>query len=372
MFRKRRQAILKDLAKKMVFLTGPRQVGKTWLAKDISRDFKKPTYLNFDNPDHRQVLKGREWLPDSDFLILDEIHKMRGWKNYLKGVYDTKPEGLSILVTGSARLETFRQAGDSLAGRFFVHHLMPFCLNELSNPVPADQQKLIERGGFPEPFLSSDSEEANRWQSLYFDNLIREEIFEFQRIFELKAVRLILQRLQRNVGSPVSYQSLAEDVQISPQTVKRYIHILEDLYIIFRVVPYSQNIARSLLKEPKIYFYNTGFVVGDEGARFENFIAVSFLNYLFEKSDLRGERTGLTYLRTKEKKEVDFCLVVQDEVQELIECKVGDNQVSPSLQYFCNKYHLKGTQLVKNIHIEKQIASIQILSSFDYLKKLKY
>ncbi|OGQ07830.1 MAG: hypothetical protein A3G32_03145 [Deltaproteobacteria bacterium RIFCSPLOWO2_12_FULL_40_28] len=362
--------MLKDLTKKMVFLTGPRQVGKTWLALDISKDFKKPTYLSFDNPDHRQVLKGREWLPDTDLLVLDEIHKMRGWKNYLKGVYDTKPESLSILVTGSARLETFRQAGDSLAGRFFVHHLMPFCLNELPNSTLEDQQKLIECGGFPEPFLAPNQEEASRWQSLYFDSLMREEIFEFQRIFELKAIRLILERLQRNVGSPVSYQSLAEDVQISPQTVKRYIQILEDLYIIFRVIPYSQNIARSLLKEPKIYFYNTGFVVGDIGAHLENFVAVSLLTHLFEKSDLLGDKTQLANLRTKEKKEVDFCLVVGNKIKELIECKLTDDQLAPSLRYFCNKYHLKGTQLVKTPRIEKQVESIQIRASFHYLKGL--
>lgn len=354
----------------MVFLTGPRQVGKTWLAKDIIKDFKNAIYLSFDDASHREVIKKRQWLKNADLLVFDEVHKMRGWKNYLKGVFDTKPPGLKILVTGSARLETFRQAGDSLAGRFFVHHLMPFSLKELSNPTAEDEDTLIQRGGFPEPFLSPSNEEAHRWQSLYFDSLLREEIFEFERIFEMRAIRLILERLQRSVGSPISYQSIAEDVQVTHQTVKRYIQILEDLYIVFRVIPYSKNIARSLLKEPKIYFYNTGFVVGDDGARFENFVAVSLLTEVFEKTDLKGEKAALTYLRTKEKKEVDFCFVQNTTPQYLVESKLSDASVSLHLNYFCKKYALKGIQLVKNLHVAKQVDSIRVLPSFDYLTQM--
>lgn len=119
-------AILLDLKKKMVFLCGPRQVGKTWLAKKIASDFPKSVYLNYDRLEDREIIRREGWRSSAELLVLDEIHKMKGWKNYLKGVFDTRDPHLKILVTGSSRLEMFRHAGDSLAGRFFRHRLLPF------------------------------------------------------------------------------------------------------------------------------------------------------------------------------------------------------------------------------------------------------
>ena len=156
MYRKQIEQIKKDLDKKMVFISGPRQVGKTWLAKEISKDYKKTVYLNYDNLEDRKLIEKAQWIDDIDLLILDEIHKMPKWKNYLKGIYDTKNNKLRILITGSARLETFRNTGDSMAGRFFKHRLMPFSLAELKGNKLSDTERLIERGGYPEPFLTED------------------------------------------------------------------------------------------------------------------------------------------------------------------------------------------------------------------------
>lgn len=374
MKRTQEQVILKDLAKKMVFLVGPRQAGKTWLAQHIGQNgpFSKVTYLNVDNVDHRRIIQHMEWPQQTDLLILDELHKLKGWKNFLKGVYDTKPEQLHILVTGSARLNTFRQAGDSMAGRFFVHHLLPFSLAELRDtPYAGDIDRFILRGGFPEPFLAQTDEDAQRWRKQYTDGLIRSDVLDFEPVQHLRSMQLLFDLLRRSVGSPASYSSLARDMQVSPVTVKKYIEILEALYIIFRVTPHSKNIARSILKEPKIYFYDTGLVDGDDGARFENMVAVSLLKYMHGKTDDTGEQYALHYLKTKQGHEVDFCIVRNGEPQTFIEAKWKEKNVSPSLQYFYEKYKVPSVQLVKELAQERSVKGIDVRNAAQYLSELE-
>ncbi len=371
MRRKQIDQIIKDLEKKMVFLVGPRQVGKTWLSREIGKHFNHPTYLNYDRVEDRQIIKQEAWLKDTDLLILDELHKMRGWKNYLKGVFDTRVPTLRILVTGSARLNTFRQAGDSLAGRFFVHRLLPFSLAELKGigkEIKID--KLINQSGFPEPLLADTTEEADRWRSQYIDGLIRTDVLDFETVHNLRAVQMVFDLLRRRVGSPVSFSSLAEDIQIAPATAKRYVGILEALFIVFRVSPYSRNIARSILKEPKIYFFDTGLVMGDDGARFENFIAVSLLKQAWAKSDVIGKKYEVGYLRTKEGKETDFVLIENDEAVELIEAKLSDGDLSRNLRYFSGKYDIQGIQIVKELKREKSFSGLDIVKAENYLENL--
>ena len=369
MERKQKKLILKDLNKKMVFLTGPRQIGKTWLAKDISKSISDSVYLNYDSLEDRKIIKKEAWLPKTRLLILDEIHKMPGWKNYLKGVYDTKPEHMMILVTGSARLETFRQSGDSLAGRYFTHRLLPLSPSETGSD---DLEKFMKRGGFPEPFLAGDDAEADRWRMQYIDGLIRIDILDFERIHDLKAIQLILRLLRSKVSSPVSYQSIAEDVGVALNTVRKYIQILEALYIVFRVPPFSSNIARSIIKEPKIYFFDTGMVEGDEGVQFENMVAVSLLKYAYGMVDYLGKPYSLNYLRTKDGAEVDFCLVNNDKPDLMIETKRSDPTPGRSILYFNKKYNIPGLQAVLHLKHEKIEKGIEIRKGTEYLKSLKY
>jgi predicted AAA+ superfamily ATPase len=165
MERIQKDLILKDLEKKIVLLVGPRQSGKTWLAKNIAEGFPNSVYLNYDQKLDRDIMNAQSWLDSTDLLILDELHKMEDWKNYLKGVYDTKPDSMRILVTGSARLDIFDKLGDSLAGRYFTHRLLPFSLAELKQlNASFELEKLISHGGFPEPYLATDTLEANRWR----------------------------------------------------------------------------------------------------------------------------------------------------------------------------------------------------------------
>ncbi|MBN2854580.1 ATP-binding protein [Patescibacteria group bacterium] len=372
MNRQQKQQIITDLNKKIVFLVGPRQVGKTWLAKQIAKDYTKSVYLNYDRLEDREIIKKEQWSEDTDLLILDELHKMKAWKNYLKGVYDTKNENLKILVTGSARMETFRQSGDSLAGRFFVHHLMPLSLAELKKEKEdAEIDKLLERGGFPEPFLASTKIEADRWRSQYVDSLIRTDVLDFEKINDFKAIQLVFELLRHKVGSSISYASIAEDVGISQVTVKKYINIFESLYVIFRLSPYSKKIARSILKEPKIYFYDNALVIGDDGVKFENLVAGSLLKSIKGRNDYLGKSESLHYLRTKEGKEVDFALVdSNNKILQILEVKLSDNDLSKNLKYFSEKYNLPALQIVKNLKREKSLGQIKILKAQSYLEKL--
>ena len=182
-------------------------------------------YLTYDRAEDRKIIREEAWLPSVELLIFDEIHKMEQWKNYLKGVYDTKQPHQKILVTGSARLEIFSAVGDSLAGRYFLHRLLPLSPAECHKVGTAYTiDRFLERGGFPEPFLDQELIEANRWRLQYVDSLLRIDVLDFENIHNLKAIRLLFELLRQRVGAPVSYSSIAEDVGISPNTVKRYIH----------------------------------------------------------------------------------------------------------------------------------------------------
>lgn len=355
----------------MVFLAGPRQVGKTWLAKELAGSYSTSLYLNYDSLEHREMIQRQDCLPHHELIIFDELHKMPDWKNYLKGVYDTKPVGMRLLVTGSARLETFSHVGDALAGRYFLHRLLPLSLAELSKlQEPLNLAYLLERSGFPEPYLAENNIEADRWRRQYIESLLNTDLFEYDTIQNMKAIRLLFELLRRRVGSPISYQSLTQDLGISAVTVKKYIDILEALYIVFRVPPFSNNIARSILKEPKIYFFDTGLVVGDSGAQLENFMAVSLLKHIYGRQDYLGEDCGLYYLRTKDGQEVDFAIVKNHEVENMIEVKTSDHDINPVLLYFKEKYGLAATQVVQHLKQARMKSGVTLAKAEDFLREL--
>ena len=363
--------IIKDLEKKMVFIVGPRQVGKTFVAKYIAKKYQSSLYLNYDSIEDRKIISEQAWLETTNLLILDELHKMPGWKNYLKGLYDTKPLHLHILVTGSARLDIFDKVGDSLAGRYFLHRLLPLSPAELQQlGKPINFEDLLIKGGFPEPYLTEDIIDANRWRLQYSNSILTTDVFEFDQIQNIRALKTIFELLRTKVGSPISYQSLAEDVAVSSNTVKKYIEILESLYIIFRVTPFSKNIARSLLKEPKIYFFDTGLVKGDEGEKLENLVAVCLLKHVYGKIDYHAETYALNYLRNKDGQEVDFALIKEDRVEQIIEVKNSSKEIAKGLYVFNKKYDLPAIQIVKNLRHEYFVGDIKIMKAIHFLSEL--
>ncbi len=366
--------LLNDLKKKMVFVTGPRQVGKTFLTRSLMPGFQNPMYLNYDDIEHASVIRKRLWPQNSDIVILDELHKMKKWKSFIKGTFDTRPEKQNYLITGSARLETFRQTGDSMAGRYYHYRLCPLSVKELSSDLKPYEavSALNTLGGFPEPFFSGSLQEARRWRRQYYTDLVREDILDFSRIQEVRTIRILLEMLRKRVGSPLSYTSLANDLQIAPNTVKKYISILESLYIIFLLRPYHHNIARSLLKEPKVYFYDTGSLESGEGEKLENTVAVCLLKHVHFLQDTQGMDIDLHYLKTKDKKEIDFVMTLDGKIHQCIEVKLSDDTPAASLKHFLSYFPDKPQfiQLVHNLRVKKDMDNISLRSAGEWLSQL--
>lgn len=370
------QHIISDLKEKMVLLTGPRQVGKTTLAKEIMGSYLRPQYLNWDVTVDRRILMEQSWSSRADLLVLDEIHKMPNWKGFLKGVVDGKSEGQAILVTGSARMETFRQTGESLAGRYLHLRLHPFSVREwvkIGGVKPEEAlDRYLERGGMPEPFLAVSASQADRWRRQYFTDLVREDVVEFSRVHEVRAMRLLVEMLRERVGSPLSAASLARDLQVSPPTVTRYLDILEELYVIFRVRPFHRNVARAILKEPKVYFFDTGMVEGKEGARWENACACLLLKHVQYRQDILGKATHLHYLRTKEGEEIDFMIAEKDEPTHLLECKLTHARPESSLRRFAERFpNAQSILLVQDLRQEESRPPISIRRGAEWLAELE-
>jgi predicted AAA+ superfamily ATPase len=358
-----------DLAKKMVFVTGPRQVGKTTLSKTLSPD---PVYLNFDSPEHKKILMDGSWDRRGALIIFDEIHKMKNWKNLLKGIYDTEGNKPPLLVTGSGRLDYYRKGGDSLAGRYFLHRLHPFTIKELTRLTgrdPADLlDSLIKTGGFPEPWLSGDETAAARWRRTHIDVIIRQDLLDLEKVREIGSFELLVHLLRERVGSGVTYSSLAEDLQVSVPTVRHWLEILERLYVIFPVRPLTRNVARGILKESKYYFYDTGAVEGDPGVKLENTVACGLLAEIHFLEDTTGVHGELLYIRDKEKREVDFAVVIDNKVKLLLEVKHADDNFSRNLIYHTERVKPeKSIQLVRNLRQTRQKGEILMLDAANWL-----
>lgn len=366
--------VRRDLQRKMVFLTGPRQVGKTTLSHQLVAELGGQ-YLNHDVAQDRSLIVNQRWNSRAPLLVLDEIHKMRDWKAWLKGVYDGKPPAQQLLVTGSARLDTFRQGGESLAGRFFGWRLHPLSVREWCTQTGASPDAalthLLERGGFPEPCLAESNEQAERWRRQYFDGLVRDDVLEFSRIQEVNAIRLFAQLLRQRVGSPLSLANISRDLGVSPTTLKKYLEILEALYIVFVVRPWHDNIARAVLQTPKVYFFDTGLVEGDDGIRFENLVATALLKHVQWQHDAQGREVQLHYIRTKDGAEVDFAISEKNQLTHLIECKLGDDKPHRALKRFAEQHpQTAAVQVVRDLRHSFEAQGIEIRRADDWLMAL--
>ena len=339
----------------MIFLMGARQVGKTTLTQLIAEDFSEHTYLNWDIDEHRDlILSGQrfiekifppERLGSKPLVIFDELHKYPSWKNFLKGFYDRYKNAYSIIVTGSSHLNVFQKGGDSLMGRYIPYTIHPFSFGEL-NPNLIDQlyrspypilddhvTSLEEFGGFPSPFLQRDKHWYNQWKRTRRSQLFREDIRDITRIHEISQLELFAQLLPHQSGQIFNRSSFSKKLQVSIQTIGRWLETLQQFYFAFTIHPWSTNIPHSLIKEPKVYLHDWS-LVEDSGSKFENLVACHLKKSVDYWSEIGHGEFNLYFLRDKQQREVDFLVTYNQKPWLLVETKSSEQSVSSSLHYF--------------------------------------
>jgi predicted AAA+ superfamily ATPase len=362
--------ILDDLERKMVFVGGPRQVGKTTLAKAIlTSNYPDGRYLNWDFDEDRQDILHKRWSTDNPLLVFDELHKFPKWKGWIKGIYDVSHDLHSFLIMGSARLDVYRRGGDSLLGRYHYWRLHPFTLDEIPKGIsPNDAfERLMTLGGFPEPFLEGDERIARRWRRERFNRVLREDVRDLEPVRNIQLLSIFLDLLRHRVGGLVVLSNLARDLEISPKTTKAWLEILERMYLVFCVRPYTKSLPRAVRKPPKVYFFDNGDVLGDEGARFENLVATSLLKRLHYLEDSQGYKYELRYIRDKEGREVDFAIIKEGELEELIEVKYSDDSIARSLSYYADRLNpKKAIQIVSEIKRPYDKGKIRVTDPISY------
>lgn len=393
-FPRRIQAyISSDLKKKMVILSGPRQCGKTTLVSALTTT-RGGTYLNWDDPAARRAIL--TWAPDhaTPLWTFDELHKFRRWRNFLKGLYDTtRVHHTHILVTGSARLELYGRGGDSLQGRYYPHHLHPLTLSELlalPDCPPPDMPKLgahcpphaqsvaadlFEYGGFPEPLRAANATEAARWRLQYGDRLVQEEVRNLEQVQELERLTLMYERLETTVGSPLSLNSLREDLEVAFGTIKRWVDILERLDAIFRIAPFGPPRIKAIKKEQKLYFWDWRRVE-DPYARYENLLAMHLYRCIDWLRDVHGQKAELRYFRTREGHEVDFVVMLGGKPWMAVEAKYTASGLAPGLKYFAERVaipyafqvHWTGPDTTKTLSLGK--TTVRFISAVRFLTNL--
>lgn len=321
--------VQEDLGKKMVFIGGPRQVGKTTISEQLLRR-TNGNYLNWDDPtDRNNILKGI-WPAGAQLLVLDEVHKYRPWRNIVKGLYDKRKLELQILVSGSAKLDYYRRGGDSLQGRYFYYRLHPFSVAELGIKDESQLNHLLTYSGFPEPYLSNAIKDKNRWSIQYRSRLVQEDLVNLESVSNLGQIEQLALRLPDLVGSPLSLNALREDLQVAHATIAKWCNILERLYYIFRIYPFGAPAIRAIKKSAKHYHYDWS-LVEDHGARLENLVASHLLKWCHFLEDTEGRILELRYFRDVDSREVDFVLLEKGKPILFLECKSSGKQISKTL-----------------------------------------
>lgn len=362
---------------KIAMVSGPRQCGKTTLAKMLLRSRDNGRYFNWDEATFRRawaknpssIIPPISTNREAPLVVLDEIHKDRFWKRNLKGLYDTLKSPCDFLVTGSARLNVYRRGSDSLSGRFLHFRLHPFSLREMVRDDVPPPDKMIESlfgravernrqaedhlaslmafGPFPEPLFGQNAQGARLWRRTHEQTIIHEDLRDISRLPDLGRLELMSALIPERVGSLFSVASLREDMEVSFDTIRRWMTYLKELYYLFEIKPYSRRITRSLKREGKVYLWDYG-AVRKEAARFENLVALHLQKTCHFWTDTGEGDFELYFLRNKEKQEIDFLIVRNGEPWLPVEVKMSDAEPSPNWKKFAAMLPCKrGLQIVR-------------------------
>jgi len=396
--------VWQDLAyeKSMIFIAGPRQAGKTTLSKLIARSYANNYYFNWDIAEHRTLFLSNpaffEGIKRKDsstpLIILDEIHKYKDWKNYLKGIYDQFHDSYKFLVSGSGRLDIYQKGGDSLAGRYYMFHLFPFTAAELGSrnitidaflkdPLHISMEHakknketwnmLSVLSGFPEPYLSGKSATYRRWSNTYSHQLIREDIRDIVDIKSITDVETLYLLLPSKIGSPLSAQSLANDLKVSYNTVKNWLELFERFFLVFSIPTWTEKVARAIQKERKFYLWDAPRIK-EPSARFENMVAMELYRAVTLWNDMGYGSFSLHFIKNKEKQEVDFLLANNREPFLLVEAKIADDQPSKPLLIFQRALNIPAVQLTNEGDSYKLLSNdrnkILIAPAYQWLSQL--
>lgn len=353
--RQLRQFIDKDLQDKIVLVGGPRQVGKTTLARTfISKDEQ---YFSWDDLEDRKIIKAHKFDPALKTIVLDEIHKYPRWRMLLKGLFDKYGSKLKIVVTGSARLDHFRKGGDSLFGRFFYYRLHPLTLGEVSGKDTLEN--LLKYGGFPEPFTKKNAAFLGRWHRERLSRVVYQDVSDLSIVKDVANIELLVDLLPSKVGAPLSIKSIQEDLEVSPNTVSSWIKILEQVYYCFRIYPYGPSKVRAVKKTAKLFLWDWS-ELENVGAKVENFVASHLLKYCHYLEDTAGHKMELRYIKDVDGREIDFVVLKNNKPIFAVECKTGEKNISKHLYYFRDKTDIpvfyqvhfgKAKFSDKNIHV---------------------
>jgi len=355
-----KSSVTKDLKKKMVFVGGPRQVGKTFMALNVlGGDESHSGYFNWDYADDKRILLQGGLPANQPLIVLDEIHKYKNWRNFIKGLYDKNKSRVSFLITGSARLDYYRKGGDSLQGRYHYHRLHPLSLFEINNtPSLDDLQILLQFGGFPEPFFSQSEQDWRRWQRERLSRVIHEDLVSLEHVKEVSQLELLAILLQEKIASLLSINSLREDLSASHEAVDRWVQILENLYYCFRIKPFAAKKIKALKKDRKLYLWDWS-LSSETGKRFENLVASNLLKYCHFHEDTRGEAMELCFLRDSHKREIDFVILQDGKPFFAVECKTGPTKISKNISYFAKRTAIPYFYQVHMGNADYEIADLQ-------------
>ncbi|MCK4788812.1 MAG: ATP-binding protein, partial [Desulfobacteraceae bacterium] len=347
-----------EFGRQMRVVTGPRQTGKTTLARAYLKETgferfyfnwdKRETRLSYrSNPSFfmeevyalKKKTKGHPW------ICFDEIHKMPKWKNMLKGIFDSYEEQCQFVITGSAKLDMLKYTGESLLGRYFTFRLFPIRLAEMSHrsssvdTIPLKATELIEHclsgkksyrpqfeqllniTGFPEPLLKDSPRFLQKWRSDYLEHFIKEDLRDLTKIADIEHVFQLMELIPAKVGNPLSLNALREDLEVSYNAVKNWLRALTLTYVVTTIKPFTKKIKRGIKKEKKCYLFDWG-QVKEPSSRFENYTAIELLSFCNLLTDAGIGKYELFFVRTKDGKESDFLITQDGDPWILFECKL--------------------------------------------------